>query len=123
MWRTKKQVHVALSTAEAEFIAMSMASKELVSVRHFLTSVLGIDNVPIMYEDSTAAIRMAKSCDSQSLKHIVKLCYFHVRLQVAEKNLILKWVSTHEQLADALTKALDRKKFLTFRNKVLKALN
>ena len=32
-WRTKKQTHVALSTAEAEFIAMSLACKELTCIK------------------------------------------------------------------------------------------
>ncbi len=32
-WRTKKQTRVALSSMEAEYIAMSLAAKELVSLR------------------------------------------------------------------------------------------
>ena len=31
-WRTKKQKHVALSSAEAEFIGMSLACKEVISL-------------------------------------------------------------------------------------------
>ncbi len=52
--------------------------------------LIKIDPIPILYEDSAPAISAAKSEDSQSLKHIVKLCYHYVRLEVAQKKLIIK---------------------------------
>lgn len=77
-WRTKRQSHVALSSAEAEFIAMSVPCKELVSFREMCARIIKFEIVPIMYEDNTAAIRITKSDESQTLKHIVKLCYHYV---------------------------------------------
>ncbi len=118
-WRTKKQTHVALSSAEAEFIAMSLACKELVCIREMSKRLIKYDVIPIIYEDNNAAINMAKAEDPQSLKHIVKLCYFYVRTEVARRNVNIEWVNTNDQLADFLTKALGHAKFEVFRNKIL----
>ena len=122
-WRTKKQTHVALSSAEAEYIAMSLACKELICVKEMCARIIKVIVMPIMYEDNQAAINIAKSDDSQTLKHIVKLCYHYVRFEVSKRNLIIKWVSTNDQLADGLTKALGHKKFEKFKNKMLTCIN
>ena len=75
--------------------------------------------IPTLYEDNTAAIRIAQSEDPQALKHIVKLCYHYIRLEVSKRNLNIKWISTKDQLADGLTKALGRMKFETFVGEIL----
>lgn len=123
VWRTKKQSYISLSSTEAEYIAMSLASKELVSIREMFKRLLKIENIPILYEDNTAAIKIAKSDDSQSVKHIVNLCFHYVKLEVENKKLIIKWILTQNQIADMLTKALDRHKLEKFRNELLENLS
>lgn len=113
-WRSKKQVHVALSSAEAEFIALSLACREVVCIKEMVKRLLQLNIVPIIYEDNSSAIKMAKTEDSQSLKHIVKLCFHYVRFEVIKRNIELRWISTVDQLADALTKALPKDKFIKF---------
>lgn len=118
-WRTKKQTHVALSSAESEYLAMSLACKELVCIREMCIRLLKMNIVPILYEDNKAAIKIATSDESQTLKHIVKLCYHYVRLEVSKGNVIIKWVRTDEQLADGFTKALGIAKFKEFQKNIL----
>jgi hypothetical protein len=122
-WRTKKQTHVALSSAEAEFVAMSLACKEVISIKEMCKRILKKDVMPILYEDNRAAIKKAKSEEAQAFKHIVKLCYHYIRLEVAKKNIILKWVNTNEQLADGFTKALGKQKFENFFKTLLCPVN
>lgn len=93
-WRTKKQTRVALSTMEAEYIALSLAAKELASVREMCKRLLKFDKIPILYEENMAAINVAKSEDSQSLKH-VNFCYHYIRYEVANKNLIVKCIRSN----------------------------
>ncbi len=90
IWKTKRQTHVALSSAEAEFMSMSMAARELVNVREKLKRLFKLDKLPIMYEDNKAAIAIVKSKESKALKHIVNLCYHCVRAKVAKRNLIIE---------------------------------
>jgi hypothetical protein len=121
-WRTKRQSHVALSSAESEYLAMSLACKELVCLREMCTRLLRLQIIPILYEDNNAAIKIATSDESQTLKHIVKLCYHYVRLEVSRGNVIIKWVPTNEQLADGFTKALGTQKFENFKSQVLQKI-
>ena len=118
-WRTKKQTHVSLSSSEAEYIGMSLACKELVSLREMCRRILKYEVTPVLFEDSKSAINIAKSDDPQSLKHIVKLCYHYVRLEVAKGNVNIQWISTNDQLADIFTKALGTQKFEHFRKQML----
>lgn len=122
-WRTKKQTHVALSSMEAEDITMSLGCKELVSMKKMCKRIIRVELIPIMYEDSKSAINFAKSDESQTLKHIAKLCFHYVKLEISKKNIIIKWVGTNDQLADALTKAVGKTKFEKFRNIVLSVID
>ena len=74
-------------------------------------------------EDNTSAISIAKSEESRSLKHVVNLCYHYIRFEVAQKNIIIKWIKSEDQLADFFTKVLGHAKFLSFRSKILFPLN
>lgn len=118
-WRTKRQTHVALSSAEAEFVAMSVASKELKSVNEMNKRILLIPTIPTMYEDNKAAIRLATIEESQTFKHVVNLCYHFVRSEVQSKRLRLEWISTKDQLGDFFTKALPKPLFIKFRNELM----
>lgn len=118
-WRSKKQTHVALSSSEAEYIAMSLACKELTCYKEMCKKLIKLDVLPTLYEDNNAAIKLAKSDESKALKHIVKLSYHYVRLEVANKNLNIKWVNTKDQIADILTKALGYSAFEKLKNMLL----
>ena len=61
-WSTKKQSCVALSTAEAEYIALASAAQEAVWLRQ-LTAYLGYSSKmeTIIYEDNQLAISMTKN--------------------------------------------------------------
>lgn len=118
-WRTKKQTHVALSTAESEFIAMSLACREVVCLKEMVKRLLKLDITPVLFEDNEAAIKMAKTEKSNSLKHIVKLCYHYVRFEAIKKNIEIRWVSTPDQLADGFTKALPKDSFNKFKDQLI----
>ena len=61
-WCAKKQATIALSTAEAEYVALSHAVNEGIWLRHFLKDLgyLQLDANPI-YEDNQACIKIAKN--------------------------------------------------------------
>jgi len=62
-WRTKKQTHVALSSAEAEYVAASLACRQVVSLKNLLSFLFKFDTIPIIYEDNKTAITPAKSLE------------------------------------------------------------
>jgi len=106
-WKSKKQPVVSLSSAEAEYRALSKVTAELSWLSRLLAD-LGV-SVPSP---------ISVSCDSQAAVHIANNPVFHERTKHIEVDchyvrtllhngfLKLSHVSTSRQLADLLTKAL-----------------
>ena len=61
-WSSRKQSCVALSTAEAEYMALASATQEAVWLRR-LTADLQVDSKSplVIYEDNQSAIAMSKN--------------------------------------------------------------
>jgi hypothetical protein len=100
---------VALSTAEAEYIAAAEAAKEAIFLKSmtntFLPEHQHISKVTLM-EDNEACIRIGQNPEfHQRTKHI-DIKYHFLRDQIRRGNIELEWISTNQQLADGLTKAL-----------------
>ena len=110
-WRSKKQTHVSLSSAETEYVAASYACRQVVSVKMVLQFISSFDRIPILYEDNKATIFLAKSLEQKALKHIAHLCFHHIRFEVVNRNIIIKWVPSKNNVADIFTKSLPQPQF------------
>ena len=112
-WRSSKQDTVADSTCEAKYMAAGMAAKEVVWLRKFIDELGVVPSIadPIdLYCDSTGAIALAKEPRShQQSKHIQRK-YHLIREFAARGDVHLCKVSTLENMADPLTKALSQQK-------------
>ena len=58
-WSTKKQNHVALSSAEAEFVTVSKTCKDIVNIKDMCKQLLKKDIIPIIHCDNNEAIKIA----------------------------------------------------------------
>ena len=106
-WASKKQSTVAQSSCEAELYAASAATNELLWLRSLLSELGIASRTPsILRVDNQGAIEVAKhGVKSDRTKH-VDIKYHHIT-DVIEKGLIkIEWVTTEEQQADIMTKAL-----------------
>ncbi|TFY55680.1 hypothetical protein EVJ58_g8092 [Rhodofomes roseus] len=115
-WAARKQPTVSTSTTEAEYIAAAESSKEAIWLR-FLLDGIGFPQpvASLMRVDSTSA--MSLSTDSTfhaRVKHI-DIKWHYLREVVAAKRVALQHVPGHLNVADAFTKPLERKPFLTLR--------
>ena len=119
-WRSKKQSCVALSTAEAEYMALASTFQEAIWMRKLLKSLnINLENTShptVVFEDNQSAICMSKNqqCHGQS-KHI-DIKYHFVREKVSEGCIELKYCATENMLADMFTKGLSGPKFKGLRN-------
>lgn len=106
-WRSKKQDTVSLSSAEAEYRAMCVTSKEIL----WFTKVLKYLRLPFslpayLYGDNTAALCIASnSVFHERTKHVEFDCH-KVRECIVKGIVKTMFVRTANQLADMLTKAL-----------------
>jgi hypothetical protein len=110
-WSCRKQSVVALSSAEAEYIAMSEAAKEVIWALE-VAKQFGYDTKePVkLFTDSQSAIGMAKSEGfSNRSKHIDTKVYF-IKDLVDKGRITLVYTPTNDNIADLLTKPLGSNK-------------
>ena len=111
-WSSKKQTGVARSSTEAEYRSVASTAAELCWITSLLHE-LGIPvlQTPAIYCDNMGATYLAANPVFHSrMKHLA-LDYHFVRHQVQTGMVRVSHVSTHDQLADALTKPLSRPRF------------
>jgi hypothetical protein len=114
-WSAKKQPIIALSSAESEYIAMTHASKEIIWIRTLLSEILRPLQYPTpLFADSQSAIAMAHNDTFHPRTKHIALRYHFIRQCIEDGNVALTWVSTHHNLADIFTKALDTRKTSVF---------
>lgn len=106
-WNCRRQPTVALSTTEAEYMALSAATQEALWWRSFRAELSGIEAPLPLYCDNRSAICLAEKDVGYSArtKHI-DLRHHFVKEQVERKSIELHHVETGLQAADILTKAV-----------------
>ncbi|MBW0562226.1 hypothetical protein O181_101941 [Austropuccinia psidii MF-1] len=105
MWQSKLQATVALSTAQAEYIALSFAAKECIWLYNMCQDLLKAPS-PQLLSDNKAEIGIAMSSVSRKqTRHLIREFNLINKLIISNK-ICLDWVNTQNQLADILTKSL-----------------
>jgi len=109
IWQTRKQQTVALSTVEAEYVATTEAIREIIWVGNFLREVRCDEYLMKPSEilvDNQGAISLANNVIlSDRIKHIVRI-FSYMKDVINRKVVILRYVSSGENLADIFTKVL-----------------
>ena len=105
-WYSKTLKVIALSSQDAEYMALSDGSREIIFVRNVLT-LMGFELAATgLHGDNNGSIAVARNpMAHQKTKHIA-VRYHFVRQQVSEGTIKIVKVPTTDQLADVLTKAL-----------------
>ncbi|GAU41219.1 hypothetical protein TSUD_128950 [Trifolium subterraneum] len=118
-WKAKKQVTVSRSSSEADYRALSTATCELIWLLFLLRDLnTTCSKPPVLYCDSQSAMHIASNpVFHERTKHLEIDCHL-VREKVQQGLLKLLPISTQEQLADFLTKALPSPKFNSFVSKL-----
>jgi hypothetical protein len=117
-WASKKQNSVALSTAEAEYIATGHCYAQLLWMRQTLKDYgYKLSKVPLLC-DNESVIRMADNPVEHSHTKHIDIRYHFLRDHQQRGDIEIAYVSTKEQLANIFTKPLDEKTFIKLRNEL-----
>ena len=115
-WKSSKQTCVALSTAEAEYIALAAAVQEALWLQQLETDLLNKSiEETIMFEDNQSTIALAKSQPIHGKTKHVDIRYHFTRSMVEAGKIKLKYCPTETMIADMLTKGLSIKQFKELR--------
>lgn len=115
VWSSKKQSVVALSSCESEFYALSSCLTECIFLKNLLCEICSLKGCINVYEDNQSTIKIAQTHETKRSKHI-DVKYHFVRDLVISGQVKLMFISTNDQLADVMTKALCLNKFAYFVN-------
>jgi hypothetical protein len=126
-WSSKLQTEIALSTTEAEYIALSQSMCETIP---FLNLMAEIGNVLDIFspkpkvhckvfEDNMSCIKVPESPKfTPRTKHIA-IKYHHFRKHVADGTVTIHHIDTKQQIADIFTKPLDEGLFNSLRKMLM----
>jgi hypothetical protein len=118
-WHCQKQPTVALSSCEAEYMALSSAVQGVMWTRKLLGE-LGLtdseSSSTLLHSDNKSAVAMARNDVLHNRSKHIDIRYHFIREEITAGRIHLQWIPTEEQRADILTKALPPRAFLKFRD-------
>ncbi|KAH8357354.1 hypothetical protein KR200_003192, partial [Drosophila serrata] len=112
-WESRKQRTVALSSTEAEYMAVSDSSKEAVHLRSFLEEVLGQLSTTVIHNDNQGACQLTRNPVFHKRTKHVDIRHHFIRELVEEGTISVNYNPTTEMPADILTKELGASKHNT----------
>ena len=128
IWGSKLQTCIALSTTEAEYVALSQCLRETIPIMNLVKELkkMRITHTytkPIVrckaFEDNTGALEIANVHKMRPRTKHINNIYHHFRSYVREGEIGIQYISTEDQLADMFTKALPQNTFQKLRKELL----
>ena len=119
-WKSKLQTTVALSSTEAEYLALSTAVKDALFLRNLMGDLMPSQNKTVLlFEDNQSSIKQASNLQSSERTKHIDVRHHFIKHHVANGDVALEYLPTDDQPADLLTKSLDRIKVSKFRQILL----
>jgi hypothetical protein len=114
-WSSKKQNCVALSIAEAEYVATGACCAQLLWRRQTLRDFGCHFTKILLLCDNKSAIKLANNLVSHLRTKHIDVQHHFLRDHETKEDIEIRHVSTEKQLADIFTKPLDESKFCALR--------
>lgn len=118
-WCTRQQPIVALSTAEAEYIAAAECVKELLYLKSVCEELLFKSISVKLYVDNQSAINLINNGVLNRRSKHIDVRYKFICEKVLNKELSIEYCPTDSQIADIFTKALKSVKFNFFKDFII----
>ena len=127
-WASKMQTITALSTTEAEYIALSTSLREVIPLMGILKEArengLQITDIPpkihcTVFEDNSGALELARLPKMRPRTKHINQSFHHFREHVERKDITIQATPTEQQMADILTKPLPADAFVKHRQSIM----
>lgn len=108
-WSSKRQRSVALSSMEAEYMALAHATKEALWLRSLFADLGLITDGPIqLYADNESALAFAHDSQFHARSKHIDIRYHFVRERIISNEISVTHCASEDNAADILTKPLAR---------------
>ena len=115
-WQSRAQKTVALSSTEAEYMALSDCSRQVVWIKSLLEEIgYKLNAIPICGDNQGSIFIASNPVQERRSKHI-DIRYHYIREVVAQGKVELFFIDGNDNPADMFTKNLGHVKFHKFRN-------
>ena len=127
-WASKMQTITALSTTEAEYIALSTSLREVIPLMGMLKEAteqgLRITFLPpkihcTVFEDNSGALELARLPKMRPRTKHINQSFHHFREYVERREIQIQFTPTGNQMADILTKPLPEASFVKHRQAIM----
>lgn len=129
IWSSKLQQEITLSSTAAEYVAFSMAMRELLPMRALLKELCSALQLTIalqslvrstVFEDNQGCLSMVNTPKMSTRNKYLALKYHFFRSHIGpDKGIVAQWVETTQQKADIFTKGLSESLFQSIRKLVM----
>ena len=128
IWAAKLQTEIALSTTEAEYIALSTALREVIPLIDLLQELLRRTSLePLtqptvhckVFEDNSGALELATVPKMRPRTKHINVKYHHFREHVRRKPIRIQKIDSENQLGDLFTKPCATHLFVKFRKAIM----
>ena len=120
LWKSKVQLLVALSTTEAEYIALSFDIREVIAIIHRMNGLKsqGLilhSSTPLgkyrTFEDNMSCVKMTNYHIFRPRTNYFALRLHHFHSHIIKTIITVEHISTKDQIADIITKPLPNPQF------------
>jgi hypothetical protein len=123
-WQSKKQTTVALSSCEAEYMAINDIAKEIMWMRMLMKELkIEVETPTIIYVDNQSAIKISENDSAHDRTKHIDIRHYYIRDLIDNGEIKLVWVPTADQLADIFTKSLSSSTFTSIRDRLMNSSN
>jgi hypothetical protein len=118
--QSKKAPCVALSSTEAEYLALCEAAKLIAWGRQFLSELGYVQTSPTdIQEDNKSTIHMVYNGNDKGRTKHIDVRYHYIREMIADGKISVSYLNTLDMISDMLTKPLETKLFVKHRDNLL----
>ncbi|GKC86616.1 retrovirus-related pol polyprotein from transposon TNT 1-94 [Tanacetum coccineum] len=111
LWFSKKQTALAISTTEAEYVSAEKACQQALWMKQALVDYdIKLDDIPILC-DNKGAIDLSKNLVLHSRTKHIEIRHHFLRDNVQKGNITIEKVASEDNIADILTKPINREPF------------
>ena len=119
-WKSKKQPTVALSSCEAEYMALGLCTQEALYLQRYISDLNVSSESLVIYSDSQSALDLVKNPVNHARSKHIDIKHHFIRENLVNGVVDYRYVSTNDNVADCFTKALAKLKFQSFLPKLLR---
>lgn len=116
-WESKKQNIIALSSTEAEYVALSSAAKQTTYIVKIMNEMgFEFQRSIVLHSDNQSAQHLVKNPVFHNRSKHIDIKFHHIRELYKQNKIKLNYCPTYKMIADVLTKNLAKTKHCLFTN-------